>query len=398
MHQLHRLLFFSLLSDAEVDFSRPRLVPRHSRMSAIFPPEIWDAIVKLACTDGGKTGCALSLVSRYIRDVSHSSRLQSIALDGLEAMQDIVFELDRRAPKECAVRFVYLKNMILTPEEHQNGVWPLGSPWQTTYDQFFAMISPTVEVLTVDAEPHWRDRTCSLSPTPRVDDRILYFPCLRSLTSCSTTLAFMYFSRDDPTRTAPSHSRMPMLEHLHFFSDVYSSGPNDPFYRILLQQMPSLTHLRVSDVSGDDDGIIGALGYMTGVPKYRKFVENHIEKVHQFVQMDSISMHEGIFDANMGARPEPLQHLSAIIIDYVDKKAHDIMGRQPKTRIFQLMHDIQGYCQIQTVVFRYSGSSRSGGLHGAWQEMIHGGLGAWDMQNASGDLIFSAPPRGRTDV
>lgn len=44
------------------------------------PLEVWENIVALACTDGGVTGCSLSLVSRTMRAVVSPVRFHSIAL------------------------------------------------------------------------------------------------------------------------------------------------------------------------------------------------------------------------------------------------------------------------------------------------------------------------------
>ena len=46
------------------------------------PVEIQHAIAFHACTDGGKTGCSLSLVSRYVRDATRQARFRSVALSG----------------------------------------------------------------------------------------------------------------------------------------------------------------------------------------------------------------------------------------------------------------------------------------------------------------------------
>lgn len=45
-----------------------------------FPPEIWEQIFIVACTDSGRTGLSLSLVSRYFRNVSRSCQYQSVSL------------------------------------------------------------------------------------------------------------------------------------------------------------------------------------------------------------------------------------------------------------------------------------------------------------------------------
>ena len=45
-----------------------------------FPPEIWEQIFIFACTDSGRTGRYLSIVSRYFRNVSRSYQYQSVSL------------------------------------------------------------------------------------------------------------------------------------------------------------------------------------------------------------------------------------------------------------------------------------------------------------------------------
>ena len=45
-------------------------------------PEILHEIFKLACTDGGFTGCSLSLVSKHVRSTSRSARFHSVAVSG----------------------------------------------------------------------------------------------------------------------------------------------------------------------------------------------------------------------------------------------------------------------------------------------------------------------------
>ena len=44
------------------------------------PPEILEVICYYACTDGGRTACSLSLVSRYVNAVSRAARFHSVSL------------------------------------------------------------------------------------------------------------------------------------------------------------------------------------------------------------------------------------------------------------------------------------------------------------------------------
>ena len=55
-----------------------------------YPTEIWQRIFFLACTDGGRTGRSLSLVSKYIRDVSKPYKLQSMAINNVDQAKSFI--------------------------------------------------------------------------------------------------------------------------------------------------------------------------------------------------------------------------------------------------------------------------------------------------------------------
>ncbi|KAI0088527.1 hypothetical protein BDY19DRAFT_993924 [Irpex rosettiformis] len=61
------------------------------------PAEIHLAIFTLACTDGGRTGCALSLVSRHIHAASSPARFHTVALHDLPRMRLFLDMLERRS-------------------------------------------------------------------------------------------------------------------------------------------------------------------------------------------------------------------------------------------------------------------------------------------------------------
>ena len=61
------------------------------------PLETLQDIFKLACTDGGATGCALSLTSRYVHAASRTSRFHSISLHASPRRLNSFVSLYRRA-------------------------------------------------------------------------------------------------------------------------------------------------------------------------------------------------------------------------------------------------------------------------------------------------------------
>ncbi|KAF7981944.1 hypothetical protein HWV62_30729 [Athelia sp. TMB] len=81
----------------------------------IAPPEIWTTISAYACTDAGSTGRSLSLVSKFIRDVSAPFKLQSMSIHGRQqavAFQDLLL---RTPPHLRRVRYLYLSSTLHCP-------------------------------------------------------------------------------------------------------------------------------------------------------------------------------------------------------------------------------------------------------------------------------------------
>jgi hypothetical protein len=344
-------------------------------MASSLPPEIWDKIVKCACMDGGSTGCALSLVSRYIRDVSHSSRLQSIALDGVRALQSAALELDRRAPKARAVRFLYLSNTNATTvkrnarersdEETQS--------WHAALCvKIVALISPTVEVLTITFAYDWSkcDWLHNLHPHPKV-----HFPQLRSLTGCITS----FFDIDG---AAPS---MPVLEHLHLFADLLRQdlAPEECLCLIHFRQAPCLTHLRLSNVY-HNDGLLSSLGYVIGLPDHVARVNKKIAQERQYrlrrpSAAEKINLEAEIIKTDTLAPSLRLKYLRLVIVhhlmSYMDVVDETIDG------VKRLAATCQSYRAIDVMNFRVDWDNNSQRLRLAWEEVICGGLGMWDIRS-----------------
>ncbi|KAI0320308.1 hypothetical protein OF83DRAFT_1053339, partial [Amylostereum chailletii] len=68
------------------------------------PMEIWETISRLACTDDGRTGRALALVSRYMNAVSAPHQLQSLSASSAQQLPALATMLERRPPALRRVR------------------------------------------------------------------------------------------------------------------------------------------------------------------------------------------------------------------------------------------------------------------------------------------------------
>ncbi|KZP21318.1 hypothetical protein FIBSPDRAFT_931736 [Athelia psychrophila] len=75
------------------------------------PPEILHAIFTLVCTDGGRTGCTLSTVSRYIRAAALPIMLRTVVARGVRQMQALATLLEKRVPGNRMVRYLFLTDV-----------------------------------------------------------------------------------------------------------------------------------------------------------------------------------------------------------------------------------------------------------------------------------------------
>lgn len=111
------------------------------------PLEVWQKIFSFACTDDGRTGCALSLVSRNVRDVSDHTRLQSAALFSLPQMRRFLDELQRRPPSHRSVRYLFLADTRTHNEEA--GTWQYQDQASAVYSTILLVVAPALKTLTI---------------------------------------------------------------------------------------------------------------------------------------------------------------------------------------------------------------------------------------------------------
>ena len=72
------------------------------------PIEIHHKIFALVCTDGGRTGCALSLVSRRIHATSFAVRVHTVALYGADHMREFLRMLESQRLSPPIVKHLFL--------------------------------------------------------------------------------------------------------------------------------------------------------------------------------------------------------------------------------------------------------------------------------------------------
>lgn len=79
--------------------------------------EILSHIFLLACTDGGSTGCALSMVSKYIRETSKPHKYHSVALHGQRQTKAFASVLAHTQSHHRRVVHLFLSNNDANPSD-----------------------------------------------------------------------------------------------------------------------------------------------------------------------------------------------------------------------------------------------------------------------------------------
>ncbi|KAI9065743.1 hypothetical protein FKP32DRAFT_1665249 [Trametes sanguinea] len=195
------------------------------------PLELHAQIFEFACTDDGTTARSLSLVSRYVRDVSAPYRYQSLSIFGLEQMNELVTRLDALPHHLRRIRHLFLSDW--THNQTKGRVVPSSDEALDRYElektlavRIITLAAATVETLVVVSSCPYTGPTLlgALFSTP--------MPRLTEL-SVHGFYPFPHVPRS-----------MPRLERLHL------SGNRNPHGLLQLGALdaacPSLVHLHLS--------------------------------------------------------------------------------------------------------------------------------------------------------
>lgn len=253
------------------------------------PVEILIKIFAFACTDGGFTGCSLSLVSTFIREVSGLVKHQSVALKGLDQtarFNDFIHTSP--FPMRSRVRHLFVdywkKKRPLPPDKDFNAL--------SDADLIFAL-----ETYIVDPH-HTRDIAVLVRNRPGLTQgiatrQVKFYSTLRliltSLSSELETMSLVLTARPNtynlfyditfpslveysviggrfpvvphPGSTSVPQKIFPSLRYLHL-----SGGLNDALY--IIKNSPSLTHLRLSEVINIPSALIAVIELLFAPPDH----------------------------------------------------------------------------------------------------------------------------------
>lgn len=195
------------------------------------PIELHSQIFELACTDDGTTARSLSMVSRYVREVSQPFALQSVAVSGLSSLAGLVEKLETLPSRKRRVRKLFIsdwtrKEAVLEAILSRDIDMDRYEVERLTITRLLNLVSSTIESLSFIIY-------CPYNST-RLTGYLfsLKLPLLEDLSVCG----FYPFPS--------SKSNLPNLRRLHLSGN---RNPHGLFHTSNLQAaLPKLEHLRVS--------------------------------------------------------------------------------------------------------------------------------------------------------
>jgi len=179
----------------------------------MIPAEIWGEIYTLACVDNGRTGRALSLVSRFIHETSKPYKLQSIAVKGERQLTAFADLIERTPTHLRRVNCLFISDRRNVIDFHRESI-----PKQDTVSRILRTISTDVRIIHAFLR--------SLRPFVFLP---VSFPVLEEL---------VVYGSIDTARDYSIH--LTALKHLRIF------GSKPIVFKTMLTQAPSLVNLQIS--------------------------------------------------------------------------------------------------------------------------------------------------------
>ncbi|KAM5534411.1 hypothetical protein V8D89_011878 [Ganoderma adspersum] len=364
------------------------------------PPEIWQEIIALACTDGGATGRSVALTCRFFREQSLHVRFASLSFKNTNRL--LVFLVSLRVqPKDCRPR---IHHVALEPSLYTNHIPPAlrHLAGNTQLGQEFNPADFCANALEALFSVAARQlRTLCLVANPLVPFRCFahMFPKLEELTVWNHPLC--------PPPAAPAHalaaglgdvgpgsgnqSRLvteagsdgdsdagaavlfPSLRRLHYVLTDQSMS-----FKSILARLPALvssrlTHLRLSGITYADEDVPQTLARMLGVPPPKPLRE-------RMGLGGGTSASQAPLDTSGAAFP----HLRHVVL-YAIQPGRDDMASFPKwAALLGLLRELERTCKrvvgMRMVVLERSWLRKptwATRMRDDWLQRMDGGRGCW---------------------
>jgi hypothetical protein len=240
------------------------------------PVEVCTQIFAHACTDNGFTGRSLSLTSRYIRETSKPTKLQSLSVTTPQQIHGLAHLITHTPPRYRRVRYLFLSSSTPYDDGDDNG-WYLRSSTsaadhaiteedcQGILDAFLRIVrAVALSLVTLHVHFPFYGK-CIFLPTRVV------FPSLAELSlyghdedSCDGLSSIS----EEETNLSGRAPQYPSLQRLHlgnayFFPASLVRDIPSEFLRRIANEAPSLTHLCLPLKNLTAEDLLASLGTRT---------------------------------------------------------------------------------------------------------------------------------------
>ncbi|KAI0774741.1 vacuole effluxer Atg22 like-domain-containing protein [Trametes elegans] len=229
------------------------LHPLSSTSMDTLPIEILERIYLLACTDGGYTGCSLSLTSKYIRAASRAARFNTIRLlSGSDAQLNrftACFSTQRELAGEDGTRpkvqhlCLAAAQQAVSPPASPSGSSPSADvPTTESHKQTQRYIRDVIVLMQIAAPDVVT--LCLIDPD-QLNSGVLHLPTLH--TAGFPSLVELAIVGKEPQLQPTSGTCDPLFPRLRTFHRVFlPRAPYDPTFRVWRERAPQLQDPRVA--------------------------------------------------------------------------------------------------------------------------------------------------------
>lgn len=195
------------------------------------PAELHLKIFLFACTDGGRTGCALSLVSHHIHATSAPARFHTVVLHGVPRMRSFLSMLEAKTPS------IAVRHLLLYDNGHE-GRRDLGENPLAVVVSIISNVAPSLVTFAGSVRFITHEHGFS-SVIPRVGR----FPLLRDL-SLRGTRGQTAGYEEEAMANLP---HFPSLRRLHLWGGLAREDVVHFIRALITKCAPRLTDIRLSD-------------------------------------------------------------------------------------------------------------------------------------------------------
>ena len=216
------------------------------------PPEIWQKIFSDACLDSGFTGRSLSLVSKYIYEMSKPTRFQSLAIRNYEQVMAFADILERTPSHLRRVIHLFISTQDPEPKKSSSQYIPATSiGFPGLYSRIQEENEQSMEEMKKISSAIRRILLC-IAPSIQILAMFTYgWNSVLLPLSCPNLTEFIISGSYDESMS-PTNEPLIMFGSLRYLHTGGCLGFDTGHLQYISDAAPSLTHLRFTAIDMED--------------------------------------------------------------------------------------------------------------------------------------------------